>query len=208
VLDASAIEALWNATSGDSDYEAIIRLLLLTGARASEIGSLLWDEVFSDRIVLPAERVKNNCQHTVFLTETMRDLIESRERRPGKEHVFGRRLQSGFSGWGESKIALGARLEAAGVIMKPWVVHDLRRTFATGAGELGIAPHVIEAAIGHASGFRHGVAGLYNRSALESPIRHALNVWDQHVKEIVSGAVGGDRIVPLRVPLHAVGSQA
>jgi hypothetical protein len=64
-------------------------------------------------------------------------------------------------------------------------------------GELKIAPHVIEAAIGHASGFRHGVAGVYNRSLLEEPIRHALDVWDAHVREIVEGRVEGDRVVPL-----------
>ena len=77
-------------------------------------------------------------------------------------------------------------------------MHDLRRTFVTGASELQIAPHVIEAAIGHASGTRHGVGGVYNRAQLEGPIRHALNVWDAHVREIAEGRVGGDRIVPLR----------
>jgi hypothetical protein len=82
--------------------------------------------------------------------------------------------------------------------MPPWVIHDLRRTFATGLGELGIAPHVIEAAIGHVSGFRAGVSGVYNRSIREPQIRHALAVWDQHIREIVEGRVTGDRVVPLR----------
>jgi hypothetical protein len=112
--------------------------------------------------------------------------------------VFGRRRESPFTGWGESKIALDARIKAAGVNMKPWVVHDLRRSFATGASELQIAPHVVEAAIGHASGFRHGVGGTYNRAQLEGPIRHALNVWGRHIHEIADGRVGGDRVVPLR----------
>ena len=198
VLTAMEIKALWDATSGDSDYEAIIRLLLLCGARAGEIGGLMWSEVCSDRIVLPAERVKTNRQHVIFFTKTMRAILDGRRRRPDDPYVFGRRRGQPFTGWGESRIALDKRIEAAGVEMPAWVVHDLRRTFATGAGELGIAPHVVEAAIGHASGFRHGVAGLYNRSALEGPIRHALNVWDAHVRQIVEGRVGGDRVVPLR----------
>ena len=60
--------AIWAATAGSDDYSAIVRLLLLTGCRADEIGSLSWAEVFGDRIVLPgtarkvvplrAERVK------------------------------------------------------------------------------------------------------------------------------------------------------
>jgi hypothetical protein len=82
--------------------------------------------------------------------------------------------------------------------MKPWVNHDLRRTFATGLGELKVAPHVIEAAINHVSGFRHGIAGRYNLSQLEEPIRRAFKVWDAHVREIVEGRTTGDRVVPLR----------
>ena len=34
---------------------------------------------YSDRIVLPAERVKTNRQHMIFLTKTMRDILDSRE---------------------------------------------------------------------------------------------------------------------------------
>jgi hypothetical protein len=31
-------------------------------------------------------------------------------------------------------------------------------------GELGIAPHVVEAVLNHSSGHRSGVAGVYNRA--------------------------------------------
>jgi integrase len=198
VLSAAEIKAIWDATSGSDDYSAIVRLLLLTGCRASEIAALTWDEVYSDRIVLPSERVKNARQHTVPLTATMRTILAARERRPGKEHVFGRHRDSPFIGWGKCKAALDARIKAAGVTIKPWVIHDLRRTLATGMGELGIAPHVIEAALNHVSGFRQGVGGTYNRAQLEGPIRHALKVWDAHVREIVEGRIAGDRVVPFR----------
>ena len=38
-----------------------------------------------------------------------------------------------------------------------WRVHDLRRTAATGMAEIGIAPHIIEAALNHVSGAGAGV---------------------------------------------------
>src|SRR5262245_50865787 len=63
VLSAAEIKAVWDATAGPDDYSAIVRLLLLTGCRASEIAGLRRDEVYSDRIVLPATRVKNRRQH-------------------------------------------------------------------------------------------------------------------------------------------------
>jgi integrase len=132
VLSAAEIKAVWDATSGEDDYSAIVRLSLLCGARASEIGGLRWEEVYSDRIVLPASRVKTNRQHTIFLTKTMRAILEGREHRPGKDHVFGRRRETPFTGWGESKAALDARIKAVGVTMAPWVIHDLRRSFVTG----------------------------------------------------------------------------
>ena len=78
------------------------------------------------------------------------------------------------------------------------MLHDLRRTFVTGTCDLGIAPHVVETAVNHVSGFRHGVAGVYNRAALESPVRHALITWENHVMAIAKGRVKGDRVVPLR----------
>jgi hypothetical protein len=81
----------------------------------------------------------------------------------------------------------------------PWTLHDLRRTFATGTCELGVAAHVVEAALNHISGFRHGVAGVYNRAILETPIRHALATWETHVRDITEGRVSGDRVVALRV---------
>jgi integrase len=198
VLSATEIKAVWNATAGSDDYSAIVRLLLLSGCRASEIAGLTWSEVLSDRIVLPADRVKNARQHTVPLTATMRAILDGRPRRPGKEHVFGRHLAGPFTGWGESKAALDARIEAAGVAMGRWTNHDLRRTLSTGMGELAIAPHVIETLLNHVSGFRHGVSGVYNRSQLEGPIRHALSVWDAHIREIVEGRTTGDRVVPFR----------
>ena len=68
----------------------------------------------------------------------------------------------------------------------------------TGLGELGVDPYVVEAAINHVSGFRHGIAGRYNWAQYEAPIRRALAVWEAHVLAIAEGRVSGDRVVPLR----------
>jgi integrase len=192
ILTASELRTVWEATAGDGDFNAIVRLLLLTGCRASEIGGLRWSEIFSDRIVIAGERVKNHRAHTVPLTPAVRTILDEQPRHTISDHVFGRE-QLGFTGWSSSKRELDKRVK-----LKPWVLHDLRRTFATGACELGISPHVVEAALNHVSGFRHGVAGVYNLAALEGPIRHALTTWEAHVLEIAEGRVHGDRVVPLR----------
>jgi integrase len=204
VLNAAEIKAVWDATAGADEYSTIVRLLLLTGCRANEIAGLRWDEIYSDRIVLPAERVKNKRTHVVPLTATVRTILDGRPRSSNKATVFGRGSGhltgwSCFTGWSEGKARLDTRIKAAGHTLAPWVNHDLRRTLATGLGELGVEPHVIEACLNHASGFRRGVGGTYNRSRLEKQVWQALNMWDMHVREIVEGRIAGDRVVPFRV---------
>ena len=44
--------------------------------------------------------------------------------------------------------------------MPAWTFHDPRRSCATRMGRIGIAHHIIETALNHASGFRSGVAGV------------------------------------------------
>jgi integrase len=193
VLSADEIKAVWDATTEPGDYSVIVRLLLLTGCRAEEIGGLMWDEVHFDRLELPAERIKTGTPLCLPLTLTMRAILDGRERSDCK-YVFGRHDGTPFSGWSGSKKALDARIAATGFAMKPWRTHDLRRTLATGLGELEVAPHTIEAILNHALG---GVAAVYNRATLERAKREALMLWDAHVRAIAEGRVAGDRIVPV-----------
>jgi integrase len=62
-----------------------------------------------------------------------------------------------------------------------WTLHDLRRTFATTAARLGIAPHVVEKCLNHSGGTIRGVAAVYNRYAFDAEKRQALEVWARHL---------------------------
>ena len=62
--------------------------------------------------------------------------------------------------------------------MQPWVTHDLRRSMATHMERLGVAPHVIEACLGHAL---KGVAGTYRRYNFLREKLAALQVWEDEV---------------------------
>ena len=53
-------------------------------------------------------------------------------------------------------VALKERLDASIGKMPEWTLHDLRRTAATGMGDLGVEPHVIEAALNHVNGSKAG----------------------------------------------------
>jgi integrase len=195
VLSDAELKAVWHACD-DTDHGHIVRLLLLTGQRAAEIGSLRWDEVHGDHIALPGMRTKNSRAHVIPLSAPAKAILDGRHIL-GRAFVFGRDDSAGFKGWGISKQRLDERAAKANGSMVPWVVHDLRRTCATGMIDLGIQPHIVEAVLNHVSGHRSGVAGIYNRAAYDAEKREALERWAQHVL-IITGAGKGAAVVPLR----------
>jgi integrase len=189
VLSDDELAAIWRA-AGDDDYGRIVRLLALTGCRREEIGGLRWIEVDSkDRLIrLPADRCKNGRPHEVPLTDLGWSILQ--ELPVTGEHVFGPR---GFSQWSRGKRELDQRL---GNTVAPWRLHDIRRTAATRMADLGVMPHVIEAALNHQSGHKRGPAGIYNRSRYEAAVRNALVLWSDHVRALAEG--GESNVTPLQ----------
>jgi integrase len=188
VLTDHELATVWNAV-GDTEYGVILKLLILTAQRASEIGGLRWSEIDFDRgvISLPGERTKNGRPHEIPMSDAVVGILQARSR--DQEHVFGRGV--GFGSWGKSK----ARLDKA-LPLPHWTVHDLRRTAATRMADLGGQPHVIEAILNHVSGHRAGVAGIYNRSLYKTEKAQALAKWATHVLAIAKGKKSN--ITPMR----------
>src|SRR5215831_3385811 len=90
VLTDRELAAIWKALP-DSDYGAIVRLLILTGQRREEIGALRWSEVDLEvrEIALPAARTKNHRPHDVPLSEQALAILKSRPAHAGRDPVFG-----------------------------------------------------------------------------------------------------------------------
>ena len=183
MLKDNELAAIWNALPA-SDYGAIVKLLMLTGQRRDEIGALRWSEIDLSGegvIHLPKERTKNRRPHMVPLSPAARAILATlREQAGDREFVFGR--GEGFSGWSASKAALEAELPK----MPDWTLHDLRRTAATGMGELGVPPHIVELVLNHQSGHKGGIAGVYNRAVNGKERREALDQWDKHIAALVA----------------------
>lgn len=202
VLTAEEVRAIWTALP-DNDYGAIVKLLVLTGARRDEIGALRWAEIdFDDQIItLPGERTKSRQPHLIPLSPSAVTILEQqRSRRDGREFVFGDGPRA-FSGWSKSKVQLDATTAALrGEALPDWRVHDLRRYFSTTLhDQLGIAPHIVESLLGHVSGHRSGVAGTYNKAQYLAERRRVLDAWADHVAGVVKGRAGKSKnVVALR----------
>lgn len=178
VLSDAELKAVWGATDEDGDYSRIVRLCLLTGCRREEIGSLRWDEIQDERIVLGPNRMKGNVAHEIALLPMMAAAIPVRPEN-AEGYVFGRR-GTGFSGFSDSKEKLDAKLVKSGLQMRAWGLHDLRRTFSTRLHDAGVEPLVIEALLAHK---QQGVAAVYNRASFREAKLVALTRWH----EILSG---------------------
>jgi integrase len=188
VLTDPELRAIWQAC-GENDFGWIIRLLMLTGARRDEIGGLCRSEVDLDKglLEIPGGRTKNHHPLQLSLPSVAVSILESVPQREGRDSFFGGG-EGPFGAWSYSTLTLGARIaEMQGAPIAAWRIHDIRRTVATGMGELGVQPHIIEAVLNPRSGHKGGVAGVYNRATYESEIKRALALWESHLISVVEG---------------------
>src|SRR5262249_39360961 len=166
VLTQTELTAILGALD-DGPFSEIIRVLVLTGQRRSEVGGLKWREIDFERnlITLPPERCKNGRRHELPISSQVRAVLERQTRR--NEWVFG----SKFTGWASAKAKLDKRLDG----VAKWTIHDIRRSAATMmADRLNVLPHVIEAVLNHQSGSKAGVSGIYNRARYQDQMKEAL----------------------------------
>jgi integrase len=189
VLSDAELKLVWNA-AGDGDFGRIVKLLILTGARRQEIGSAQWCDIdFGTGVLtIPAERAKNHTALELPLPSAAIEILRSTPRRGA--YVFGSK-GTGFTSWSISIKALYRRL--AEQSMAPWTLHDLRRSFRTALGRLGVPPHIAELLINHVKG---GVEATYDRYSYAGEKARALTLWTNHILAVVEGRVGV--VVPLR----------
>ena len=181
----------------------MIKVLALTGQRLREVAGLRWSELSDDKATwtIASERTKNHREHIVWLAPLARTLLVG-----GSSGDFA--FTAGttpLSGWSRLKrrldrtmLELARQERGAAAAIKPWRIHDLRRSFVTGLGDLGIRPDVIELSVNHVSGARGGVAGIYNKSTLLPERREAFERWALHVAGIVEQRPAN--VTPLRRP--------
>ena len=213
VLDDDEIREVWTASARLGwPFGPFFQTLILTGQRRNEVAGMLWGDIDSEnrQWMLPGAKTKNARDHVVPLAPAMRAILDAVPRfgddddEPEEEQrarpVFTTNGRTGISGFSRAKARLDADIlatrrreaEAAGrdpEKIKPlpsWILHDLRRSCATGMGRLGIVPHIIETVLNHASGFRAGIVGVYQRHTYMEERRHALEVWAAHVVSLMA----------------------
>ncbi|MBV9289151.1 MAG: integrase arm-type DNA-binding domain-containing protein [Hyphomicrobiales bacterium] len=195
VLTDDELRSIWQATDGAGPFNAIVRMLLLTGQRREEVAAMTWDELAADLSTwtVPGSRAKNGAAHLVPLSPPAQIIVRAAPRIEGTDLVFPG-LRGAFNGFSKAKAGLD---KASGV--RDWRLHDLRRTMATGLQKLGVRLEVTEAILNHVAGSRAGIVGIYQRHTWADEKRAALNAWGLHVEAIVEGREAAGNVTPLRV---------
>jgi integrase len=109
VLSHDELRLIWNACDPNEDFGAIVRLLMLTACRLSEIAGLRCDEIKGDQLELRSERVKNRREHIVPLADQALAILD-RYPHDGRVCVFGRGSECGLLNLGRAKGKLDERI--------------------------------------------------------------------------------------------------
>lgn len=177
VLSLGEVRAVYQATFELGPiWGPIIRLLILTGQRRSEIAKLKWSAVnlSETRLVIAGSETKNGKPHITHLAPAALAEISARQREG--EFVFSTTGITPVSGLSKAKRRLDAIL---GNEVCNWRLHDLRRAMATYLASANVAEGVVDRIQNHsASGSApSAVARVYQQSDLLPQREIALTKW-------------------------------
>lgn len=171
--------------AGEATYPfgPIIQLLILTGQRRSEIGSLRRSWVHDGWVTFPDGFAKNKRMHTFPLSASAQAVFAAVLGQSDLVFSAATNIERPFSGWAWHKARFDTLLEG----VEPYTLHDLRRTFATVHAKIGTPIYVTEKLLNHVSGTISGVAAVYNRHSYSDEMELAMAAYDEYLAKLMQG---------------------
>jgi integrase len=156
ILTDDELRSIWRTADAAPDpFSRLLQVLLLTGARRTEIAHMRWSEIDdAGNWTLPAARHKLKTDLTRPLSKAAREIISRVPKIVDSEHLFSQ--GSGKIGGVSTR---KARFDAASGT-SGWTIHDLRRTARSLMSRAGVPVDVAERCLGHTIG---GVRGVYDK---------------------------------------------
>jgi len=184
LTDPEVVE-VWNAVDGLApNICALFRLLILTGQRRGEVAGMRWAELDPDTGLwtVSERRMKAGLTHEVPLPPQALGIITALPRMAGSPFVFpGRFGAKPIVNFDLSKARLD---EILGPKVRPWRIHDLRRTMRSGLSRLKIPYEVAERVVAHITGSK--VSQTYNVWDYRAEKAEALRAWAAHIERILN----------------------
>ena len=189
-MNEEEIAIFWNGidnvTNISPPVKIALKLALVTGQRRSEIAYISKSELDIENKMwsLPKERTKNSRPHDVPLSDLAVSILEEALVHSGySKYVFrsprfkDRPVDCKLltRAWARARVQLG---------LDDVVLHDFRRTCATGLQKLGVRLEVTEAVLNHKSGSVSGIVAIYQRHDWKVEKRDALEAWAAEIMRL------------------------
>jgi integrase len=192
VLSISEMQTIWIATYQMGElWGPLLRLVVLTGQRRSEIAELQWNQVDFEKaqIIKGGELTKNGKPHTTHLAApALRELQELSQSKNDDKWVFSTTGKTPVSGLSKVKSRLDKIL---GDEFEPWRIHDIRTGLASALAEADVPENIVDRILNHsASGSApSAVARVYNQADMLPQRASALDKWADMVTGKTSSVV-------------------
>jgi len=178
VLTDAELAAMMSGTADGSTFSDFMRVLLHTAMRRDEGASMQpnWLDFDERTITIPAVVSKTGRARTIPMAEALAPMLEARVEGLARDaYIFGEGtgFRAPLQGWDKQTTRLRAAMPAG----DRWTLHDIRRTVATRMHQAKVHPLVVEDLLGHLTGVRKGVAGVYNQAETLEDQRLALADW-------------------------------
>jgi len=189
-LSADEIRLLWNsATPGLNGFTVetatAIRTLIGTGQRVQEVLRIDGSEIDlkSKTWTMPAEKTKGRTNpHTVPLPKQVVEILEDLKEQRGDGPLFPGAVD-GRMDHRSIMQAIDRWLELDGVTVPDFQTRDLRRTWKSRAGEIGISKEMRDLIQQHAkndTGSKH-----YDRGEYLPQMREAMKQWESYLSSVI-----------------------
>jgi integrase len=177
ILNDDELRAVWRAAGTAGEFGALIKFLLLTGARRTEASHMGRDEIKGADWTLPAARNKTKVDLTRPLSKAAQAILNERPRFDSCPFVFSNDGRVPIRGYGFLKKRFDKACKVSG-----WQLHDLRRTARSLLSRAGVSSDHSERCLGHAIS---GVRGVYDRHRYLDEMRAAYEMLARLISQIV-----------------------
>ena len=156
-------------------FTGFIKMMILTGQRRTEVASMKWADIDLDAgtWVIASDDNKSARTHLVPLSPQAVELLKATPQ--FGSYVWSSDGETHVKGYSKAKRRIDAFLLSSGIELKPWRLHDLRRTVATHMVRLGVSELVVGRVLNHA--LQGVTARTYALHSYDAEKRKALNSW-------------------------------
>jgi integrase len=179
---------------------AAFKVLILTGARRSEVVEMKWSDLDFNKQEWLLSKTKNKKPHTVFISEFLSSIFNDLKPLSGTsefvfvslkdndKHITADSLSKAvlrFRGQDKTKTQVKDNIICPLEHFPAFTVHDLRRTAATAWGEyLKIQPHIIEKMLNHQP--KDKLVATYQRTEYKEEQKAGWLMWSDKVEAVIA----------------------